>query len=137
MRAAIVEQPGGPEVLQIKEIPVPSPRPGWVLIRVKAFGLNRSEMYTRQGHSPNVRFPRVLGIECVGVIEDAGGTALAPGQTVAAGMGGVGRAYDGGAGEDTPGPPSAALPRAQDVARHRGQGGPAGQCLDAAGVRAA
>ena len=36
MKAAVVEQPGDPEVLQIKEIPVPAPRPGWVLIKVKA-----------------------------------------------------------------------------------------------------
>src|SRR6266852_2376651 len=110
MRAAIVEQPGGPEVLLIKEIPVPSPRPGWVLIRVKAFGLNRSEMYTRQGHSPNVRFPRVLGIECVGVVEDAGGTSLAPGQKVAAVMGEMGRAYDGGYAEYTLVPASQVMP---------------------------
>ena len=34
-----------------------------MLIRVHAFGLNRSELYTRQGHSPGVEFPRVLGIE--------------------------------------------------------------------------
>ena len=40
-----------------------------MLIRVKAFGLNRSEMFTRQGHSPNVKFPRILGIEAVGLVE--------------------------------------------------------------------
>ena len=115
MRAAIVEQPGGPEVLQIKEIPVPSPRPGWVLIRVKAFGLNRSEMYTRQGHSPGVRFPRVLGIECVGVVEEGGGTDLAPGQKVAAVMGEMGRAYDGGYAEYTLVPASQAMPLTTDL----------------------
>jgi len=115
MRAAIVEQPGGPEVLQIKEIPVPSPRPGWVLIGVKAFGLNRSEMYTRQGHSPSVRFPRVLGIECVGVVEDGGGTDLAPGQKVAAVMGEMGRAYDGGYAEYTLVPASQVMPLTTDL----------------------
>jgi NADPH:quinone reductase-like Zn-dependent oxidoreductase len=115
MRAAIVEQPGGPEVLQIKEISVPSPKPGWVLIRVKAFGLNRSEMYTRQGHSPGVRFPRVLGIECVGVVEDGGGTGLAPGQTVAAVMGEMGRAYDGGYAEYTLAPASQVMPLTTDL----------------------
>ena len=110
MKAAVVEQPGGPEVLQIKEIPVPPPKPGWVLIRVKAFGLNRSEMYTRQGHSPGVRFPRVLGIECVGVVEDGGGTDLEPGQKVAAVMGEMGRAYNGGYAEYT------LVPRSQVMA---------------------
>src|SRR6185295_17769727 len=43
MRAIVVEQPGPPEVLQLRDIPCPVARPGWVLVRVKAFGLNRSE----------------------------------------------------------------------------------------------
>ncbi len=101
MKAIRVHQAGGPEVLQIEEVPRPHPRPGWVLIHVKAFGLNRSEMYTRQGFSPSVQFPRVLGIECVGVVEDAPGTEFAPGQTVVALMGEMGRAYDGGYAEYT------------------------------------
>jgi NADPH:quinone reductase-like Zn-dependent oxidoreductase len=99
MRAIRVHQPGPPEALVLEDIPAPAPRPGWVLIRVRAFGLNRSEMFTRKGHSPNVRFPRVLGIECVGTVEAAPETELAPGQTVAALMGGMGRAYDGGYAE--------------------------------------
>lgn len=115
MKAAVVEQPGGPEVLQIKELPVPDPKPGWVLIKVKAFGLNRSEMYTRQGHSPGVRFPRVLGIECVGVVEDGGGTGLAPGQKVAAVMGEMGRAYDGGYAEYALVPASQVMPLTTDL----------------------
>ncbi len=44
-----------------------------MLIRVKAFGLNRSELFTRQGHSPGVKFPRILGIEAVGLVEEAPG----------------------------------------------------------------
>jgi NADPH:quinone reductase-like Zn-dependent oxidoreductase len=115
MKAAVVEQPGGPEVLQIKELPVPDPKPGWVLIKVKAFGLNRSEMYTRQGHSPGVRFPRVLGIECVGVVEDGGETGLAPGQKVAAVMGEMGRAYDGGYAEYALVPASQVMPLTTDL----------------------
>ena len=99
MKAIRVHRAGGPEVLEIEEIPRPEPRAGWVRIRVHAFGLNRSELFTRQGHSPSVRFPRVLGIECVGVVDDAGGTDLALGQTVAALMGEMGRAYDGGYAE--------------------------------------
>ena len=68
MKAVVVSVPGGPEVLELKEVPTPEPRHGWVLIRVMAFGLNRSEMFTRQGHSGSaVAFPRILGIECVGV----------------------------------------------------------------------
>jgi NADPH2:quinone reductase len=96
MKAIRVHRPGGPEVLEIEDVPRPEVRPGWVRIRVRAFGLNRSEMFTRQGHSPSVRFPRVLGIECVGEVDDSGGTDLAVGETVAAVMGEMGRAYDGG-----------------------------------------
>jgi NADPH2:quinone reductase len=100
MKAIIVEQPGPPEVLQVRDIPRPAARPGWVLVHVKAFGLNRSEMYTRQGHSgPAVKFPRVLGIECVGTVEDPADSGFAAGQTVAAVMGGMGRDFDGGYAE--------------------------------------
>ncbi|MBZ0278491.1 MAG: zinc-binding alcohol dehydrogenase family protein [Anaerolineae bacterium] len=101
MKAIVAVQPGGPEVLHIQDIPRPEPRPGWVLIRVKAFGLNRAEMFTRQGHSPGVMFPRVLGIECVGVVEAAPGGEFQPGQTVVTMMGNMGRAFDGGYAEYT------------------------------------
>jgi len=101
MKAAVIREPGAPEVLVIEELPVPQPEPGWVLIRVKAFGLNRSELFTRQGHSPGVKFPRVLGIEAVGTVEEAPGGEFEPGQTVATAMGGMGRAFDGGYAEYT------------------------------------
>ncbi len=110
MKAIVVDRPGNPEVLQLKDIPDPEPKPGWVLIKVKAFGLNRSEMYTRQGHSgESVPFPRVLGIECVGVVLDNGGGELQKGQKVAALMGGMGRKYDGGYAE------MALIPRSQVI----------------------
>jgi NADPH:quinone reductase-like Zn-dependent oxidoreductase len=96
MKAAVVERAGGPEALQVREVERPEPREGWALVRIEAFGLNRSEMFTRQGHSPSVRFPRILGIECVGVVEEvAPGAALRPGTTVASVMNGMGREYDG------------------------------------------
>ena len=102
MKAIVVETPGNPELLRYREIPRPEPRSGWALIRVKAFGLNRSEMFTRQGHSGDaVRFPRVLGIECVGEVVDAPDTDLHVGQKVAAVMGGLGRDYDGSYAEYT------------------------------------
>ena len=96
MKAAVTTKAGSPEVIQYKEVPKPVAKENWVLIKVKAFGLNRSEMYTRQGHSPNVRFPRIQGIECVGIVEeDLSGTYRA-GQQVAAIMGEMGRDFDGG-----------------------------------------
>ena len=96
MRAAVCVRPGGPEVLEIRELPVPAVRAGWSLVRVKGAGLNRSELRTRQGHSPGVRFPRVLGIECVGIVAASTDPALPEGTTVAAVMGEMGREFDGG-----------------------------------------
>jgi len=101
MKAVVIERPGPPEVLRLRERPVPKPKPGWVLIRVRAFGLNRSELFTRQGHSPSVTLPRILGIEAVGEIVAAPGTELSPGQTVATAMGGMGRQFDGSYAEYT------------------------------------
>ncbi len=101
MQAAVMRGPGGPEVLNIETKPVPVPGAGEVLIKVKAFGLNRSELFTRQGHSPGVQFPRVLGIEAVGVVEHAPGGEFADGDTVATVMGGMGRQFDGGYAEFT------------------------------------
>ena len=101
MRAIVVEKAGNPDVLHLTNIPMPQPREGWVLIKVRAFGLNRSEMFTRQGHSPSVQFPRVLGIECAGEVVSAPNTRFIQGQKVVAMMGEMGRAYDGGYAEYT------------------------------------
>lgn len=99
MRAAVCVRPGGPEVLEVREVPVPAVRPGWSLVDVRGAGMNRSELRTRQGHSPTVTFPRVLGIECVGVLAESTDPALAEGTTVAAVMGELGRQFDGGYAE--------------------------------------
>jgi len=101
MRAAVIREAGGPEVLKVEDRPIPRPQSGEVLIRVKAFGLNRSELFTRQGHSPGVEFPRVLGIEAVGLVEEAPGGELHKGEIVATAMGGMGRRFDGGYAEYT------------------------------------
>jgi NADPH:quinone reductase-like Zn-dependent oxidoreductase len=101
MKAAVIYAAGGPEVLKVESRPVPAPRAGEVLIRVKAFGLNRSELFTRQGHSPGVKFPRILGIEAVGLVEEAPGGEFRPGDVVATAMGGMGRQFDGGYAEYT------------------------------------
>jgi NADPH:quinone reductase-like Zn-dependent oxidoreductase len=99
MRAAVCVGAGGPEALEIRELPVPAVREGWSLVQVKGAGLNRSELRTRQGHSPNVTFPRVLGIECVGIVAASTDPRLPEGTTVAAVMGEMGRAFDGGYAE--------------------------------------
>jgi NADPH:quinone reductase-like Zn-dependent oxidoreductase len=58
-------------------------------------------LFTRQGLSPDVKFPRVLGIEAVGLVEEAPGGEFAPGDIVATTMGGMGRVFDGGYAEYT------------------------------------
>jgi NADPH:quinone reductase-like Zn-dependent oxidoreductase len=95
MKAAVIRQPGGPEALRIERVPIPTPEKGRVLIKVKAFGLNRSELFTRQGLSPSVKFPRILGIEAVGTVEEAPGGEFVQGEVVATVMGGMGRNFDG------------------------------------------
>src|SRR5882762_7475061 len=101
MKAAVIHEAGGPEVFKIASLAIPKPKNGEVLIRVKAFGLNRSELFTRQGHSPNVKFPRVLGIEAVGLVEAAPGGEFHQGDIAATAMGGMGRHFDGGYAEYT------------------------------------
>ena len=101
MKAAVTTKAGGPEVIEIQEKPIPTISQGWVLIKIKAFGLNRSELFTRQGDSPNVKFPRIQGIECVGLVEEDSSGTYQRGQKVAAIMGGMGRDFDGGYAEYT------------------------------------
>ena len=99
MRAVVVDRPGPAEVLQIRELPIPCPGPGQVLIRVKASGLNRSELHFRQGLATSGTFPRVPGIEATGIVAAAPGGEFAPGAQVITMMGGMGRVFDGGYAE--------------------------------------
>lgn len=95
MKAIVVYAPGNAEKLLIEERSIPQPKMGEVLIKVRAFGLNRSELMTRKGFSPNVKFPIILGIECVGEVEYDPLGVMAKGQKVLAFMGEMGRQYDG------------------------------------------
>ncbi|KAH7408121.1 chaperonin 10-like protein [Phaeosphaeria sp. MPI-PUGE-AT-0046c] len=101
MKAAVIREPGGPQVLKIEKISIPIPKTGEVLIKVKAFGLNRSELFTRRGDSPGVLFPRILGIEAVGIVDACPGDELQKGVIVATAMGGMGRNFHGGYAEYT------------------------------------
>ncbi|PWY76492.1 putative zinc-binding oxidoreductase [Aspergillus sclerotioniger CBS 115572] len=102
MRAIVMHEIGGPGVLKLQTVPKPIPTAGEVRIRVKAFGLNRSELFTRQGHSPGVKFPRVLGIEAAGLVDDAAPeSGFHQGEVVVTAMGGMGRTFDGGYAEYT------------------------------------
>ena len=110
MKAVVLDAPGPPEALRIRELPIPNPRPGWVLIEIKAFGLNRSELHTRLGLAQGVTFPRVPGIEATGVIVAAPGGEFEPGQQAAAIMGGMGRTFDGGYAQYTCVPATQVIP---------------------------
>ena len=95
MRAtqAFIEQTGGPEVIQWREVDLPAPGPSEVLIRHEAVGLNFIDTYLRTGLYP-MRLPGGLGFEAAGVVEAVGDgvTHLVPGQR-AASFGGTPGAY--------------------------------------------
>lgn len=101
MKAAVLHSPGGPEALQLETLPIPTARRGEVLIRVRAFGLNRSELFTRQGYSPGVQLPRILGIEVMGTVITAPGAEFRDGDIVSTAMGGLGREFHGSYAEYT------------------------------------
>ena len=100
MKAIVIYEAGGPEKLVYTEVPVPQVKPGWSLVRIKGRGVNHSEIFTRDGQSPSVSFPRILGIECVGVIAETTDPKRLPvGEKVISIMGEMGRAFDGGYAE--------------------------------------
>ncbi len=115
MRAVVVDHPGGPEVLQVRDVPVPRAEPGQVLIRVHAFGLNRSELHFRRGQASSGSFPRIPGIEATGVVESAPGGELVPGTPVVTLMGGMGRSFDGGYAQYVLVPAAQAIPFTSDL----------------------
>lgn len=95
MKAVVLEKPCTASELAVQEVPIPKVKPGWVLVKIKAFGINRSEIFTRQGDSPSVKLPRIIGIECAGEIEDPSDSSFQKGQRIVSLMGGLGREFDG------------------------------------------
>jgi NADPH2:quinone reductase len=102
MRAILRKQFGGPDVLEIREIPEPEPKAGHAVIQVKAFGINHAEKHMRMGEWAEIA--DVSGIECVGVVKSCPGGEFAPGTKVAALMGGLGRTINGSYAEYTRAP---------------------------------
>jgi NADPH:quinone reductase-like Zn-dependent oxidoreductase len=97
MRAVVLTKPTPARDICLSELPIPTVRPGWVLVKVMAFGMNHSEQILRQTEilADYIQKPIVPGIECVGQIADPSDSGLAPGQTVIAMMGGMGRSFSG------------------------------------------
>ncbi len=102
MRAIVIEKFGGPDSLVFKEIPEPEPKPGHVVIQVKAFGINHAEMHMRRGEW--AESVPVSGIECVGLVKACPGGEFPQGAKVAALMGGLGRTINGSYAEYTRAP---------------------------------
>lgn len=115
MKAWRLHKPGGPDAFVLEDVATPAAERGRVLIKVRAFGLNRSEYFTRIGDSPTVKLPRVLGIECVGTVVSAPNSEFAEGERVAAMMGGMGREFDGSYAEYTSVPIENVFPLKTDL----------------------
>ncbi len=89
MRAVRIHAHGGPEVLQVDEIPEPTPGPGELLVRLRATSVNHRDIWMRRGHphpAYQVRLPAILGIDVCGEVLDAGDEieGFAPGDRVTA-----------------------------------------------------
>ena len=93
MRAVVITEHGGPEVLRIRELPDPVPAEDEVLIRVKAFGVNHAETHMRKGEWPEAT--PISGIEAVGTVAHDPTGAFAEGASVVTLMGGLGRTRNG------------------------------------------
>ncbi len=97
MQAVLLNKVTEAKDIALSKVPIPAVRPGWVLVKVKAFGLNHSEKLLRLNEirADYIQKPVVPGIECVGEIADPSDSKLAMGQKVAALMGGMGRSFRG------------------------------------------
>jgi NADPH2:quinone reductase len=72
MKAIQVDQFGGPEVLQLRDVPDPKPGPGQVVVKLKAVGVNPVDTYVRKGTYGPKTFPYTPGADGAGVIESVG-----------------------------------------------------------------
>jgi NADPH:quinone reductase-like Zn-dependent oxidoreductase len=83
MKAVRIHEDGEPEVLRYEDAPDPEPKPGEVLIRLRAVSLNRLDLWVRKG-LPSVPKPRILGADGAGTVEalGAGVDGFTPGERV-------------------------------------------------------
>ncbi|MCM1254302.1 MAG: zinc-binding dehydrogenase [Clostridium sp.] len=97
MKAVVLTAPTKAEEIKLTDYPVPQVCPGWVLVKIRAFGMNHSEQILRLSEiqADYIQKPIIPGIECVGEIENASDSHFIKGQKVAAFMGGMGRSFHG------------------------------------------
>jgi NADPH2:quinone reductase len=72
IRAVVFERNGGPEVLDYKEVPDPTPRDGQVLVNVEVVGVNFRDVYEREGQDYGSKPPAIIGVEGAGIIAGTG-----------------------------------------------------------------
>jgi NADPH2:quinone reductase len=84
MKAIQVSHTGGPEVLTLVDVPVPTPKPNEALVEIKASGVNFIDVYFREGRYPTP-LPFINGQEAAGIVKDVGSEVsdLKPGDRVA------------------------------------------------------
>lgn len=97
MKAVVLTKPVKGAEVCLSETVIPEVKPGWVLVKVRAFGMNHSEAILREFEIENayIQKPIIPGIECVGEIEDPSDSGFEKGQKVTALMGGMGRSFNG------------------------------------------
>lgn len=97
MKAVMIDKPTKGEYVVLSKTAVPEEKPGWVVVKVKAFGMNHSEEILREFEIQNdyIQKPIIPGIECVGEIVNASDSGWKVGQKVVALMGGMGRSFNG------------------------------------------
>ena len=95
MKAVVLTKPTKAEDIVLSEVEVPTVKPGWVLVKIKAFGLNHSEQILREFEIEKdyINKPIIPGIECAGEIADPSDSGFNIGQKVVALMGGMGRSF--------------------------------------------
>lgn len=99
MKAIVIKEYGDIDQLELQEVDKPVPAQDEVLIKVRAFGINRAETFMRRGLWGNVA--KITGIECVGEVAEDPSGKLAIGQVVGTMMGGMGRVRNGSYAEFT------------------------------------
>ena len=97
MKAVLIDKITEGKDIVLSDAPIPSVHPGWVLVKVRAFGLNHSEKLLRLNEirADYIQKPVIPGIECVGEIADPSDSGLEVGQKIIALMGGMGRSFNG------------------------------------------
>lgn len=103
MKAVVLNNVTKASDITLTDFPVPKIKSGWVLVKIKAFGLNHSEQILRLSEiqANYIQKPIIPGIECVGEIVDASDSHFTIGQKVTALMGGMGRSFHGSYAEYT------------------------------------